>query len=214
MKKTLSFVTLSLVVSAAGLARAQDPLDPPAARTAPGGSGDRPAPKTVGIGIGMGIGGGTDLMQPNTASVRFVLTDMVVLEPMVDLSFTKQSNDPPVGAGTDASATNLGFGGKLRYKLASSGPVQLDGIGQLAFNHQSLDQATDSSSQQMNISWGLALSWYFNQWWALSLDATNTFFNLTRSSTETAAGDNVNTNYTVGAIWRPAALLMVHVFLN
>src|SRR5687767_1987285 len=64
--------------------QAEPPPRPPARRpvAADDTSGNRPGDRTMGIGTGWTLGG-TDLMVPNTASVRFRLPSGLALEPFV-----------------------------------------------------------------------------------------------------------------------------------
>jgi len=175
----------------------------------------RPVPSTVGFGIGTNIDGMSDLLQPNTAGVRFVLSDLWILEPTLRLSHSSNSVDTPGSTSTVSTSSNtFNLGAMARRKLASRGPVDFAGLGGLNLGLTSTDVANDRSTTTVSLMWGLGLSWYFNPSWALSLDVTNPLFSLNRSSVETIGGDTVTTAWTAGAIWEQTnALLMLYFYM-
>ncbi|MDX2023406.1 MAG: outer membrane beta-barrel protein [Deltaproteobacteria bacterium] len=204
----------ALLLSHAALA--QDAFVSPAPVAAPSiDRTGRPVPSTVGFGIGTSINSMSDLTQPNTAGVRFVLNDRWILEPTLRLSHTSNSVDTPGSTATvSTSSTTFSLGTMARAKLASRGPVDLAGLGGLNFGLTSEDVANDRSTTTLSLMWGLGLSWYFNPSWALSLDVTNPLFSLSRSSVESIGGDTVNTAWTAGAIWdHTNALLMLYFYM-
>jgi hypothetical protein len=170
----------------------------------------RPTPMTLGVGFGWVIGGGADILKPAVGSVRLVLTDRFVLEPFVNLSFTDNEAQTMGNTTSESDVTRLGLGATGRLVLAGRGPIDLAALGRLSFSFQSNDAASDSQTTNVALGWGLGLSWFFYKNWALSLDATNPLFNLTRVHLE--AGDQTNSSMLVGAIWSPTIALMLHLY--
>jgi hypothetical protein len=210
----LSLLTaLLLPLTVISSARAQDTA-PPAA-SAPTGSGYRPLPLGVGIGVGYVINAGVDLMKPTVGSVRLVLTDRIILEPFVDLSYQSTSNE--VGtASTDTSSTSVGAGAQVRYTMGSRGALDFAGIGQGLLSHASTTPSTDvhNSAQIFNLRWGFGLSWWFYSTWALSLDATNPLLSYTRNNTDNpgAVPDSTQSTFQFGLTFSPQVMLMTHMF--
>lgn len=218
MKTSLVAGVAGLLLSVgAGQASAQDdmtamPPTAPSMETGMATSTGRPVPRSVAIGIGSTVG--NDLTIPNIGSARFVLTPTFILEPQVTLAFSKQEVEPAGGVTTSTSTTTLGVGAVGRILLASRGPVDLNLLAGASLQHTGNDQVVDSSSQTAAIAWGLGLSWFFNQWWSLSLDAMNPFLGLTRMSQDTALGlENVQSNWTLGLVFDPSITVSIHAYL-
>lgn len=203
------------VLMMANIAAAQDYAEPMAASTPQLDRNLRPTPRTLGFGLGMNINSAADLTQPNTAGVRFVLSDGFILEPTVRLTHSSTSVDTP-GAASSASVstTTFGVGAMARKRLASRGPVDLAGLGGASLGFSSTDVMNDTTNTSFSLLWGLGLSWYFNPAWALSLDVTNPIFSLNRQSVDGFGGDTVTTNWTAGAVWDATqALLMLYFYM-
>lgn len=212
-------VTLFLVLTS-NVALAQDAFVSPTTTPAPAVAptvdrAGRPVPTTVGFGIGTNINGMSDLTQPNTAGVRFVLSDAWILEPTVRLSHTSNSVDMPGATSTaTTSSTAFNLGTMARRTLASRGPVDLSGLGSVNLRYISEDANANRSTTSLSLEWGLGLSWYFNPSWALSLDVMNPLFMMNRASVDGIGGDTVTSTWTAGVIWeRTNALLMLYWYL-
>jgi hypothetical protein len=210
-----------LVLTAAALspftaiapAQAQETVPP--TTTGPEGSGYRPTPMALGLGLGYLVNGSIDLMKPTVSSARLVLTDRIVLEPLLILSYQSTSNE--VGMATvDTSATTVGFGTQLRYLLASRGPLDLAGIGSGVFTHQSGSNSVGdvhTSVQSFDLAWGVGISWWFHSTWSLSLDATNPILSWDRNSNDNGpAPDQSTSTFFFGVVWNPQLMLMTHLF--
>lgn len=163
-------------------ARAPEPLPPAPAML----ELERPEPTTVGFGFGTSFPG--DLIKPNIASVRIVLTEEVQLEPLVSLTLAGGEGDTVV---------NLAAGTLVRYVVTSRGPVDLQLLAGPALSHT-------TGSTSLSITWGAALSWYFLPRFAASIDALNPLFSLQ---------DTTTTSWSFGATWNPTLQLMVHMYL-
>lgn len=214
MRPNLCVTVSALLLS--NVALAQDAFVSPAPVAAPTmDRTGRPVPSTLGFGLGTNINGMSDLLQPNTAGVRFVLSDAWILEPTVRLSHTSNSVDTPGATSTvSTSSTTFSVGTMARRKLASRGPVDFAGLGGVNLGFRSEDVANDRTTTELSLMWGLGLSWYFNPSWALSLDVTNPLFSLNRASVESIGGDTVTTSWTAGAIWEQTnALLMLYFYM-
>lgn len=174
----------------------------------PGAGANLMASRTLGVGFGTNVSSGQSIFEPNTASVRFTATDMIVLEPFINLGYASMSTDPEgPGATTSTSSTTLGVGTQARYFLRSADRLQLDFLGGLSFLHTG---GENTSRQVLGLNWGLGLSWFFARNWGLSLDATNPLFSYTRMHTE-----NVATVSTLdfGLRWNPTVLAMIHLYM-
>lgn len=169
-------------------ARAQDPVD-------------RPLPWTLGVGIGTLVNG-TSVLAPNTASVRFVLSDAIQVEPLVNVTVSGQSN-----AGGSDNATTLRAGGLLRYVYASSGAMDLQLLGGAVVGFLA---AGGASTLELSASYGLSVVWYGSEHWSISGDATNPVLTFNRASPD--EGDSA-TAYTLGAVWNPTVTAMIHFYM-
>jgi hypothetical protein len=172
------------------------------------GDGYRPTPLTLGVGFGWLIGAGANILQPSVGSVRIVISETFVLEPFVNLSFTKNEMTTAVTT-TDSDVTRAGAGATARFILGSRGPIDLAALGQARFMFVKTDTGT-VDTDEVSVNWGLGLSWYFYRTWALSLDATNPLFSWRRTSTQPA--DTTRTEMFAGAIFSPQVLLILHMF--
>src|SRR5690606_9396414 len=112
---------------------------------------DRPLPLALGVGVGTLVNG-SSVLAPNTASVRFVLSDEMQVEPLVNVTVSGQSN---ATGGTDNSTT-LRAGGLLRYVYASSGAMDLQLLGGGLVGFVS---AGGGSTLELSASYGVSVVW-------------------------------------------------------
>lgn len=163
---------------------------------------DRPVPFGLGVGLGTLVNG-SSVLAPNTASVRFVLSEEMQVEPLVNVSLTGQ----PDAAGDTSSTTTLRAGGLLRYVSMSNGPMDLQLLGGALLGYVA---AEGGSTLDLTASYGLAVVWYGSERWSISGDATNPVFNMNRVSPD--EGDS-RTSYTLGVVWNPTVTAMVHFYM-
>lgn len=214
--KLISTLALAGIVLAPATSQAQgDPLAAGSVSPAlPAGNVSvtefRPTPITVGVGFGWVIGGGADLFKPSVGSVRLVLSDRFTLEPFVNFSFTDNEQQTMGNTTSESDVTRLGLGAIGRVVLAARGPIDLVGLGRLAFNHQRNDAASDTRTTSVSLGVGLGLTWFFYKNLGLSLDAINDLFTLNRLYTE--QNDQTTTRMLAGAIWTPTVAVMLHLF--
>jgi hypothetical protein len=213
--RKLSLALLALAASplAASTAHAQGDVGGAA-------TDSRPAPMTVGIGIGTGVGA-AGITTPNIGSVRLVLAPNLMLEPQVTIDRAGGSMEAG-GTTMDKPATNtFGVGAQVRFLLAGRGPVDLSGIGGLAFGYKGSSQEINTTTNSMSntaitVNWGLGLSYYFAHVWSLSLDVTNDLFGWSKASTESKMGGTTastsNTDYHVGINFQPLTRLLLHLY--
>lgn len=202
-KRTMLASLAALTLTLGGAAHADDN-----ALVEAGTAAGRPAAKTVGVGIGSDFSG-NDILTPNIASARFVISPTLMLEPIIRLQL-QGGSVTPAGGGASASASDLevavGAGGRIL--LASRGPVDLNLLGRAMLSHESGD--TVDSTQRLDLQWGLGVSWFFNQFCSLSLDAINNFVGFERVSVDNGP---TTTQWSIGANFDPSVIAMLHVFL-
>ncbi len=217
MKRMIGITPLLGMFLGAGTALAQPAPDPmvPATGAASSGDGYRPAPMSVGLGGGWNVGTAS-VLTPNIASVRFVVSDTLQVEPFVALALASNSTTPPTPPGgmTPASATDstitTSVGANGRYRLASSGAVDLQALAGARLTNTIKKVGDNGTSEQaFTLNWGIAVAWYFYKTCAFSVDATNPFFIFTHSGGDGLASKS---GLAVGAVFNPAITANFHVY--
>jgi hypothetical protein len=187
---------------------APPPLPPEAAPADP----HRPGALSVAIGIGYRFP--TSLQTPNLTSVRVRLASGLTFEPRLVLASSSQEVD--TGASFESKASELGLGALARFPLVRNGRVDLEALGGLDANRQ----RTEPSSPDMDLtvtrfaaSYGVAVGAWLTPHWQVSLSALNPLITSTRRDEEQGPlTSTVTTTTTLGLIFDPTVVLMVHLY--
>lgn len=177
--------------------------------------GERAAmrPDGYSIGIGFGYTFPADLQAPNTTSVRFRLKSGLTFEPVAVLAANGQSSDP---GDNSSSAFELTVGGLARWPVASRGRVDLVFLGGAAFQFATNNpdgSENDTTSFLVGLNWGLAVEYWFGRQFTMSLNALNPLAQISRTTTEQPFGDDqTNTTWSIGAVFDPSVMMMLHLY--
>lgn len=192
------------------------PPPPPEPREAPPGeepSSGRPAGFAIGIGFGWDLP--ADVDRVDAVSVRFRLASGLTFEPRLNLSTTSQSQEFG-GVDSESSTSEAGVAAEVRYPLGTRGPLDLVALGAASLDYTSQDPDganNDRSTVAIGVSWGFAIEYWVTRRWALSLNASNPLL-MVVSTTEEEVGapDSKSSTVSVGAIFDPNVVVMVHLF--
>lgn len=172
----------------------------------------RPEGRAIGIGFGWDLP--TDVQAPNRTSVRFRFDSGLTVEPFVGVAFTSINTD---NGTTDSKTTNFGFevGADLRFPRQIKGPMDFvliggGGIGLDNTNPEGSDN--NSSTFFLDLHWGLGIDLWVRPTWVLSFTATNPAISVQTQSMENPLGDMSTTTTSVGAIFEPNVVAMMHLF--
>lgn len=197
------------------------PPPPPPQRTAPVATPEQPAadrwrPTAFSLGIGLGYQLPTSLQTPNVTSVRFRLPTGVTFEPK--LVFAMSSHTVDVGTSQSGSATEVGLGTLIRFPVVTHNRAELELLGSIQIDNLSTDpsdQQTDDvrSTSTVELGYGLAVTSWITPHWQVSLSATNPIVSYTKDRQEMGPQSVVvTTDSTIGLIFTPTVLLMVHLY--
>lgn len=169
-------------------------------------------------GFTMGIGAGWDLPSPvdelNTASVRFRLPVGLTLEPRVELSTSSDRSE--FGAvDVENTFTALTLAVTARWPLLSRGPVDWLIVGGAGIDRDKTDpdgSNNDTTDTTLGLLWGLGVEYWFGPRWVLSATATNPVLSRRTVKTESVGDDMKQTTTSVGAVFDPDVIVMLHLF--
>lgn len=190
----MKIIALALLIVAPSLAAA-DPV---------------PDDTSVGLGLGVsnqqlvGVGGiGIGLLQqPVVGSLRVRFASGLSIEPSVAVSRSVSEME----GWEDSSATTLQLGAAVRYRVARRDRVELPGVGRFGMSRsESATGATESGYTTADLSWGLALDYWLQRHWALSVSATNPLVSHLRL-------DESGSSTSYGLVLDPRVAVMVHLF--
>lgn len=197
---------------------AEPPPPPPAMAPAPppptASAADAYRPSALSVAIGLGYQLPTSLQTPNLTSVRVRLASGLTFEPRLVLASSSQEVD--TGASVENKASELGIGALARFPLVRNGRVDLEVLGGLDVNRQ----ATKPDAPDMDLtvrtfaaSYGVAVGAWLTPHWQVSLSALNPLVTNTRRDQEQGPlTSTVTTTTTIGLIFDPTVVLMVHLY--
>lgn len=186
------------------------PAPPPPAAS----SEDAHRPSALSVAIGLGYQLPTSLQTPNLTSVRVRLASGLTFEPRLVLASSSQEVD--TGSSVENKASELGIGALARFPLVRNGRVDLEVLGGLDVNRQ----ATKPDAPDMDLtvrtfaaSYGVAVGAWLTPHWQVSLSALNPLVTNTRRDQEQGPlTSTVTTTTTIGLIFDPTVVLMVHLY--
>ncbi len=188
--------------------RSMDVPPPPPMQLAPP-PPTRPEGSAVGIGLGYDLP--ADVQVPNRTSVRFRLASGMTVEPFAGAAIDIVSQD------AGPNSTNLGFevGADLRFPRQLKGPMDFvliggGGIGLSVNNPEGPDN--NQSTFFLDLHWGIGIDLWLRPTWCLSLSATNPAVTLQTVSQQMTTGDESTTTASIGAIFEPNVIAMLHLF--
>ncbi len=188
---------------------AMAPPPPPAASAA-----DAYRPGALSVAIGLGYQLPTSLQTPNLTSVRVRLASGLTFEPRLVLATSSQEVD--TGASVENKASELGLGALARFPLVRNGRVDLEVLGGLDVNRQTTKP--DAPDMDLTVttfaaSYGVAVAAWLTPHWQVSLSALNPLVTNTRRDEEQGPlTSTVTTTTTIGLIFDPTVVLMVHLY--
>jgi hypothetical protein len=186
----------------------------PAPPPPPASSGDAHRPDALSIAIGLGYRFPTSLQTPNLTSVRVRLASGLTFEPRLVLASSSQEVD--TGASVENKASELGAGALARFPLVRNGRVDLEVLGGLDVNRQQTKPDApdmDLTVTRFAASYGVAVAAWLTPHWQVSLSALNPLLTNTRRDEEQGPlTSTVTTTTTIGLIFDPTVVLMVHLY--
>lgn len=195
------------------------PLDnpPPRRVEAPPPRYEPPAqtrPMGFSIGIGAGFRLPTELTLPNTTSIRFRLDSGLTFEPLLHLSHESQTSELANDSFTNG-INDLNVALAVRYPLKSSGRVDFSLIGAVEVGTRTVDPEGTENNTTLTVfglGYGLALDYWVNRHWNVSMNATNPLVTVISTNEQHAAApDEATTDTTFGAIFGPTVAVMIHL---
>lgn len=187
------------------------PPAPPPAPAPEAASDHRPSGLSIGIGLGYALP--VSLQTPNVTSVRIRLATGLTFEPR--LAVSRSSEEVDTGMSVENKQSSFGIGALGRYPMVRRGRVDLEILGGLDVNQvTTTPEAPDSdlSITTFNAVYGLAVGAWINRHLQVSLSALNPILSITRRDEEMGLGTNtVTTTSSIGLIFQPDVLLMVHL---
>ncbi|MEO8704772.1 MAG: hypothetical protein ABI867_32245 [Kofleriaceae bacterium] len=175
---------------------------------------DEARPTDLSIGIGVGYQFPTSLETPNITSVRFRLPSGLTFEPQLILANTTDTVD--TGESVDDKRTELGLGSVIRYPLIQHGRVDLEFLGALNVNNVNSNPDGDdnnTSTTVLTLNYGLAVTSWITKHWQISMSAANPLVSFVKVRQEMGPMNVlVTSNTTLGAIFDPTVILMVHLY--
>ena len=176
------------------------------------GSDERPSGLSIGIGVGYQFP--TSLETPNITSVRFRLANGMTFEPQLFLANTTDTVD--TGTPIDTKHSELGLGTVLRYPLATRGRADLELLGTIRIDNlkDNPDGADDeTSTTNATVAYGIAVTSWITKHWQISLSSSNPILAFARTRQEMGPMNVlVQSSTTLGAIFNPTVILMVHLY--
>ena len=185
---------------------------PPPARTATEPNDNRPEGTSVGIGAGYTIP--ADILNPNTASVRFRFPSGLTFEPLAVLA-TQSSSQEFMGAESENKQHDFAVATEVRWPVGMRGKVDLVLLGGAGISvSKTLPDGADNDTTRTDfaLSWGLGLDYWPKPRWAISASATNPLFLLSKTSQEVGDETREDTTVALGAVFDPGFRMMLHMF--
>ncbi len=178
---------------------------------------DRPQSLAFAVGAGYSINGTTSLETPNLASVRVRLTSGLQFEPFLRLAHSSTTTDTGTGAPTTTDATSeLGFGALVRFPLIKHKHTDLELLGSLSFDTQTVDPDGDNNNTTTTtiaVGYGIAVGYWLSPHLQVSLSATNSLLSYTKSDTQVPGADDMTSSTTAFALqWDPQVFAMIHLY--
>lgn len=191
-----------------------DPSPPPIRSVEPVEAADPLRPDGMSVGIGVGYIFPTSLETPNVASVRFRLANKLTVEPQVSLAQSATTVD--VGESTTDSSLQIAAGALIRKPLVERGRVDLEVLGAVNLSNVTDNpdmEDNNTTTTQLDLAYGLAVNTWINRHLQISMSALNPIVSYTRVREEQGP-DNVvvTSNRTIGAIFDPTVILMIHLY--
>lgn len=189
---------------------------PPAAPPAPAApvayDDDDGRPRELAFGIGVGYALPTSLQTPNTASVRVRLPSGLTFEPRLVIA----GSSADVATGGVNKQTELTVGSLARYPLRVHRKVDLEAVASAELSSRLIDPPNDDNNRTIttfDLSYGIAVAYWFTQHWNLSLTASNPLLSFTRDRQERGPTlVTIDRTTTVGLVFDPQITLMIHLY--
>lgn len=184
------------------------------------GNGDDGVNRPGGFSIGFGFGYDmpADLQIPDTTSVRFRLPNGLIIEPALEASRTSENMEVGAADVTD-NTTVIAVSGAARFPVLSSSSMDLVGVGGAALANTTIDPEggnNDTTITAVSLFYGIGVDLWIKKKWALSFTTLNPVILYSRSKTDdpTGGGDTTDTTTSVGLIFDPDVLVMLHLFFD
>lgn len=193
----------------------QPPPQPPAAAPAEAPTTGRPVGLAIGIGVGYVFP--TSLETPNTTSARLRLVSGLIFEPILTIATARVSRDD--GTTDEEDETNeLTLATGVRLPIVRRGKVELELLGSVGVttvtdDPDGPDNATTTTT--LFLGWGVGITYWLNQHWALSVSARNplvSYSKVSRDLPPPISAEMSTSTTTIGAIFDPTVAVMMHLF--
>jgi hypothetical protein len=171
-------------------------------------------PGELSIAVGFGYALPTSLQTPNVASVRLRLPSGLTFEPQLTLA--SSSHDVDTGPSAKDEASEVGIGVLGRLPVVKHGRVDLEILGGLNINQ--VNTKPDAPDMDVAVTtfsavYGLAVTSWINRHWQISFSALNPILTSVKRDEEMGPGTStVTTDQTVGLIFDPSVIVMVHLY--
>lgn len=174
-------------------------------------------PTGLSLGLGLGYSMPTEILVPNLASLRVRFKSGLTLEPTLSLTRTTTEDDDGFMTIEDLSTlVDVGLG--VRGPLYCKGRVDLmlTGRGSIAFLTSDPEGPANAQlTSVMTLDYGLALDYWLNRNWSVSINSSNPLLQRTNTSRQTGTGNPEvsSTATTIGAVFNPRLSVMIHLYL-
>lgn len=197
------------------------PAPQPRAQPAPAVQASEPTnsdrPQGLSIGLGLGYGLPTSLETPNVTSARLRLASGLTFEPLFTIANTSSTDEPTGLPETEDKLTELGIAVLGRLPLITHGHVDLEALGSIGFTNTKNNPDGDYNTVTTNtfgIGWGVGIGYWLSSHWQLSMSVTNPLvqYRSTKSGTGVSGMSNKSSDTTIGLIFVPQVVAMIHLY--
>jgi len=214
MLRSVLFLSLSVLVTAAPAMAGEDPSE-------------RPEAFTLGLGGGMSLpqsgggrgGGGLTL---DTASARLRLTDGFTLEPLVTYSQLKdeykRTGDNKSSDRDKQTTTELALGTRTRLGAREAvdclllvGLSYSKRLSENNLDEDARDQYTQTT-KNVSLDWGLGLEGFINRHWSVGVDASNPLVTIRNEQQENDGDTSSSNRQTLSLSFAPTLRVQSHIY--
>ena len=174
-------------------------------------------PERYSIGLGLGYLLPAELKAPNITSVRFRLASGVTYEPTLVLDHTSTKHDDGAMV-TNEGANDIQIAVAVRYPFRHNDRVDFSMVAAAGLGRASTDPSGDANTKTTTtfaLGYGLALDYWINPHWDLSMTASNPFLSTAKVSQQNgiAARDISTSETSFAAVFDPTLSVMIHMYL-
>lgn len=198
----------------------EQPQPPPAPEPQPIAAAeavDDSRPVGTSIALGFGYGLPTSLETPNRTSLRLRLASGLTFEPLVAVSNTSATMDPPIGTSTTDKVTAFGVDVLMRLPIVTHGKVDLEALGTAGFLNQKTNPDGDFNATTVTsfqLGYGVGVAYWISRHWNFSLSVTNPLVEYRQTKNQGGGPDMTQkaSETTLGIVFVPSVFMMIHLY--